>query len=102
MGQSMQNVIDKLVKHHLLDEGNKEEMKLLLMSQQDTSNNIILTGLEYFEMMKLAVHNSFSNLIDLPKLTKEQQDSTNKEFLKYLIAINSAGLIASSVYSECK
>jgi hypothetical protein len=102
MGQSMQIVIDKLVKHQLLDESNKEDMKQFLMSQEDTSNNIILAGLEYFEMMKLAEHNNFSNLIDLPELTKEQQDSTNKEFLKYLTAINSAGLIASSVYAECK
>ena len=102
-GQSMQNVIDKLVKHHLLDEGNKEEMKLILINQQDTSNNIILAGLQYFEMMKLVGHNNFSGgNMALPELTKNQQDSTNKEFLKYLTAINSAGLITSSVYSECK
>ena len=102
MGQSMQNVIDKLVKHRLLDEGNKEEMRLFLINQQDTSNNIILAGLQYFEMMKLAGSNQVSGNFALPELTKNQQDSMNIEFLKYLTAINSAGLIASSVYSECK
>ena len=102
MGQSIQHVIDKLIKLQVLDKGNKEEMKQFLVRQEDTSNIIILAGLHYFEMMKVAAHNNYSNLIELPKHTKDQQDSINKELLEYLTAVNSAGLITSSVYAECK
>lgn len=102
MGQTIQNVIGKLVKHQLLDESNKDEMKQFLKRQGDTSNKIILAGLHYFEMMKIAENNNFSNIVALPELTKEQQDSTNRQFLKYLTSINSAGLISPSIYSECR
>lgn len=102
MGQSIQHVIDKLIKHQVLNKENKNEMKQFLTRGQDTSNNIILGGLQYFEMMKVVGNNKFSGNIDLPELSKDQQDSANKEILEYLNAINSAGLISPSTYSEFK
>lgn len=102
-GQTIDKVIDRLIKLELLDKSNKNVMRQFLNRQGDTSNNTVLAGLQYFEMMKLMAKNkAFSNIVTLPILNRDEQDSTNKKLLQYLNAINSAGLIPISIYSECK
>jgi len=101
-GQTMQKVIDKLIKHQLIDESNKEELRSILIKQEDTSNSIIISALSYFEMIKiLGKDNLYASNVALPQPSRDQQDSINKDLYKYLTALNSAGLISQSTYLEC-
>jgi hypothetical protein len=102
-GQTMEKIVDNLIKLQLIGESNKEEVRLILTRQEDTSNTTILNALFYIEMIKLVGNdNLYSQNVELPNLSRDQQDSTNKELFKYLTALNSAGLITPPVYTEFK
>ena len=127
-GQTMQKTIDNLLKHRLIQVDEQEEIKNILVrsTKENEQNNIMqdmmkqLTGfvkkdsnkpifdaLGYLECIRYAGKDNPDPVRSyLNQRQSEQnstnQDSTNADLEKYLIQLNSAGLMSSTVYSECK
>jgi hypothetical protein len=108
--QTMQDVIDNLVKSQLISDEYKTDMELILTRRDDTSNSAILSGLMYVEMIKKVgrehIGDDFASVAPYLKMSlnhsRQQQDSVNQHIAEYLTKIRSAGLINDSLYAEIK
>ena len=111
IGQSMQTVIDNLLRNKLIEEENKQDIELILKRQEDASPVAVMGALMYVEMVKMVgrehISDDFASVAPYLKMplaepTKEQQDSINIELSEFLTKIKSAELITDTTYRELK
>lgn len=111
IGQTMQTVIDNLMRHKLIEEENKQDVELILKRKEDTSPSAIFQALMYVEMVKMAgrehMSEDFASVAPYLKMpitesTREHQDSINKELSEYLTKLKSAELVNDTIYKEIK
>ncbi|HEY1872210.1 MAG TPA: hypothetical protein VGG71_14205 [Chitinophagaceae bacterium] len=124
----MQKTIDNLLEHHLIKVDEQEEIKNILVritkeNEQDeimrdmirqftgtvkqSSNKPIFDALQYLECVRYAGKNDPDPVRSYlhqrkPKQNPIKQNSINADLEKYLNQLNLAGLISSTIYSECK
>jgi hypothetical protein len=107
-GQTMQTVIENLVRHKLIENEYKKDVELILTRQEDTSKTAILSALMYVEMIKMVGReriggdvDSMAQYLDMALMESiDQKNSTN--LFEYLSKINFSGLITDSQYAEFK
>ena len=127
-GQTMQKTINNLLTYHLINVDEEEKIRNILIhkakaDEQENmmkkmanqlmgfvgkdSNKSIFEALGYLECMRHVGNDDPDPVRSYLQMRKKESneikhDSINSELEKYLNQLNSAGLISSTVFSECK